>query len=238
MSNVQFLNPKAEVLKKIQALAMNINAAMGLQEVMKSNLGPKGTLKMLVGGAGQIKLTKDGSVLLHEMQIQHPTAGMIARSATAQDDIVGDGTTSNVLLIGEMMKQAQRLVQEQVHPRIITEGYELARKEALKFLEEFKIVREVPEKPLLVSVARTALCTKLHPDLANQLVDIVVDAVGIIKIPDKPLDLHMIEIMHMVHRLASDTELVRGLVLDHGARHPDMPKRLEKCHILTCNVSL
>jgi T-complex protein 1 subunit zeta len=65
MSNVQFLNPKAEVLKKFQALAMNINAAMGLQEVMKSNLGPKGTLKMLVGGAGQIKLTKDGNVLLH-----------------------------------------------------------------------------------------------------------------------------------------------------------------------------
>ena len=120
MSNVQFLNPKAEVLKKVQALAMNINAAMGLMEVMKSNLGPKGTLKMLVGGAGQIKLTKDGNVLLHEMQIQHPTAGMIARSATAQDDIVGDGTTSNVLLIGELMKQAQRLIQEQVHPRIIT----------------------------------------------------------------------------------------------------------------------
>jgi len=134
MSNVQYLNPKAEVLKKFQALAMNINAAMGLQEVMKSNLGPKGTLKMLVGGAGQIKLTKDGSVLLHEMQIQHPTAGMIARSATAQDDIVGDGTTSNVLLIGDLMKQAQRLIQEQVHPRVITEGYELARKEALKFL--------------------------------------------------------------------------------------------------------
>jgi len=134
MSSVQFLNSKAEVLKKVQALAMNITAAMGLQEVMKSNLGPKGTLKMLVGGAGQIKLTKDGCVLLHEMQIQHPTAGMIARSATAQDDIVGDGTTSNVLLIGELMKQAQRLVQEQVHPRIITEGYELARKEALSFL--------------------------------------------------------------------------------------------------------
>ena len=134
MSSVQFLNPKAEVLKKGQALAMNINAAMGLQDVMKSNLGPKGTLKMLVGGAGQIKLTKDGNVLLHEMQIQHPTAGMIARSATAQDDIVGDGTTSNVLLIGELMKQAQRLIQEQVHPRIVSEGYEVARKEALKFL--------------------------------------------------------------------------------------------------------
>lgn len=238
MSNVQFLNPKAEVLKSVQALAMNINAAMGLQDVMKSNLGPKGTLKMLVGGAGQIKLTKDGNVLLHEMQIQHPTAGMIARSATAQDDIVGDGTTSNVLLIGDLMKQAQRLVQEQIHPRIITEGYELARKEALKFLETFKIVRETVDVPLLTSVARTALNTKLHPDLANQLVDIVVEAVNIIKIEEKPIDLHMIEIMHMVHRLASDTQLVKGLVMDHGGRHPDMPKRLENCFILTSNVSL
>lgn len=68
------------------------------------------------------------------MQIQHPTAAMVARSATAQDDIVGDGSTSNVLLIGELMKQAQRLIQEQVHPRVITEGYELAKKECLKFL--------------------------------------------------------------------------------------------------------
>ena len=81
------------------------------------------SIPRLVGGAGQIKLTKDGSVLLHEMQIQHPTAAMIARSATAQDDISGDGTTSNVLLVGEMLKQAQRLIQEQVHPRVITEGY-------------------------------------------------------------------------------------------------------------------
>lgn len=91
---------------------------------------------------------------------------------------------------------------------------------------------------MLISVARTALCTKLHPDLSNQLVDIVVEAVNIIRIDDKPIDLHMIEIMHMVHRLASDTQLIRGLVLDHGARHPDMPKRLENCYILTCNVSL
>ncbi len=83
MSAVQYLNDKAEVVKKLHALAMNINAAGSLQEVMKSNLGPKGTLKMLVGGAGQIKLTKDGNVLLKEMQIQHPTAAMIARAATA-----------------------------------------------------------------------------------------------------------------------------------------------------------
>ena len=167
-----------------------------------------------------------------------PTAGMIARSATAQDDIAGDGTTSNVLLVGELMKQAQRLIQEQVHPRVITEGYELARKEALKFLDTFKAQKDKVEKPLLINVAKTSLCTKLHPDLANQLVDIVVDAVNVVKVADKPIDLHMVEIMHMVHRLGSDTRLVKGLVLDHGARNPDMPKHLENCYILTCNVSL
>ena len=100
------------------------------------------------------------------------------------------------------------------------------------------MARDTVEKPLLISVARTALCTKLQPDLANQLVDIVVEAVNIVRIADKPIDLHMVEIMHMVHKLAGDTQLVKGLVMDHGARNPDMPKRLENCYLLTCNVSL
>ena len=108
----------------------------------------------------------------------------------------------------------------------------------MKFLDKFKVQKETVDKPLLINVAKTSLCTKLHPELANQLVDIVVDAVNIVKVVDKPIDLHMIEIMHMVHRLASDTKLVKGLVLDHGARNPDMPKHLENVYILTCNVSL
>jgi len=98
--SVKTLNPNAELMSKGAALFMNINAAKGLQDVLKTNLGPKGTLKMLVGGAGDIKLTKDGNVLLREMQIQNPTAVMIARTAVAQDEITGDGTTSMVLLIG------------------------------------------------------------------------------------------------------------------------------------------
>jgi len=238
MSSVQFVNSKAEVLRRFAALAMNINAARGLQEVMKSNLGPKGTLKMLVGGAGQIKITKDGHVLLNEMQIQHPTAAMIARSATAQDDIVGDGTTSNVLLIGELLKQAERLIQEGVHPRVISEGYELAREYCLKFLEEFKVVPKQIDKRLLLDVAKTALSTKVHPEMANLLHEIVVDALEIIRIPGQPIDLFMIEMMHMPHKFGSESRLVRGLVLDHGARNADAPKRLKNCYILTCNVSL
>jgi len=216
---------------------MNINAGKGLLEVMKTNLGPKGTLKMLVGGAGQIKLTKDGNVLLHEMQIQHPTATMIARAATAQDDEVGDGTTSNVLFIGELLRVAERLSQEGLHPRVIAEGYELARIEALKLLDEFK-QDKVVDGALLQAVAKTSLMTKLTPELANQLVTIVVDAVNCIMNTGEQIDLHMVEIMHMIHKLGSDTRLVKGLVMDHGGRHPDMPKKLSNVYILALNVSL
>jgi T-complex protein 1 subunit zeta len=100
------VNPNAEIVASAQCLMVNVAAARGLQSVLKTNLGPRGTLKMLVGGAGQIKITKDGNVLLHEMQIQHPTAMMIARAATAMDDQVGDGTTSSVLFTGNSCRFA------------------------------------------------------------------------------------------------------------------------------------
>jgi T-complex protein 1 subunit zeta len=237
MSATQLLNPKAESRRRGEALRVNINAGEGLQAVLKSNLGPSGTLKMLVSGSGQIKLTKDGAVLLQEMQIQNPTAVMIARAATAQDATTGDGTTSVVLMVGELLKQADRYIQEGLHPRIITDGYEIAKNETLKFLDTFKMTKSV-DRELLLSVARTSLSTKINAALAEQLTPSIVDAVlAIYKPPAKP-DLHMIEIMKMQHRTASDTQLIRGLALDHGARHPDMPKRVENAYILTLNVSL
>lgn len=162
---------------------------------------------------------------------------MIARAATAQDEITGDGTTSVVLLVGELLKQADRYISEGLHPRVITDGYEIAKTEALKFLDEFKLQKEV-DRELLLSVARTSLSTKLDASLAEQLTPDIVDAVlAIYQAPAKP-DLHMIEIMTMQHRTAADTQLIRGLALDHGARHPDMPKRVENAYILTLNVSL
>ena len=205
--------------------------------MLKSNLGPSGTVKMLVDGAGAIKLTKDGNVLLREMQIQNPTAVMIARAATAQDDITGDGTTSVVLMVGELLKRADRYITEGLHPRIIVDGYEIAKIETLKFLDEFKLEKEI-DRELLLSVTRTSLSTKLNASLAEKLTPAIVDAVlAIYRAPEKP-DLHMVEIMTMQHRTAADTTLIRGLALDHGARHPDMPKRVENAFILTLNVSL
>lgn len=235
--SVQLLNPKAESLRRQQALAVNISAAQGLQNVLASNLGPRGTVKMLVDGSGNIKLTKDGKVLLSEMQIQNPTAVMIARAASAQDEITGDGTTSVCLYVGALLKEADRFISEGLHPRVVADGFETARLATLEFLNEFK--KDVPiDRELLLAVARSTLSTKVKPDLASVLTPIVTDAVLSIRIPGQPIDLHMVEMQKMQHHTAADTRLIKGLVLDHGARHPDMPRRVENAHILTLNVSL
>lgn len=213
------------------------SAAKGLMEVLQTNLGPRGTIKMLVSGSGEIKMTKDGNVLLHEMQIQHPVASLIARVATSQDDITGDGTTSCVLLVGEILKQAERAILEGVHNSVVIEGIELGKKRALQFLDKYCIERAT-DKELLTSVCRTSLRTKLREEMADSLTSIVVDSVLTIQTPERPLDLYMVEIMEMQHQTDMDTSLIKGLVLDHGTRHPDMNKRSSNCHILVCNVSL
>ncbi|KAF8345926.1 chaperonin Cpn60/TCP-1 family [Amanita rubescens] len=245
-SSIELINPKAESVRRAAALQVNTAGAMGLANVVKGNLGPRGTLKMLVDGSGQIKITKDGKVLLSEMQIQNPTAAMVARTAVAQDDQVGDGTTSVVLLVGELLRQADRFTSEGVHPTIIAEGFDLAKKESLAFLDTFKQQSKL-DRATLINVAHTSLATKINSVLARKLAADVVDAVVTIRpSPSKdpkeqfrePIDLHMVEIMKMQHRTASETQLVRGLVLDHGARHPDMPKRVENAYVLTLNVSL
>jgi T-complex protein 1 subunit zeta len=236
MSSISTLNPKAELVRAAMALELNVSGARGLQEVMKSNLGPKGTIKMLVSGSGDIQLTKDGNVLLHKMHIQHPTAAMIGKACTAQDDVTGDGTTSTVLLIGELLKMAEQNVAEGVHPRVLTEGFDLAKDIALKVLDDIKH-RAPVDRALLVQLARTALRTKLHEKLADHITECVVDAILAIKEEGKPVDLHMIEKMDMQHRSEMDTQLVKGIVMDHGARHPDMPKRVTNAYIMTCNVS-
>uniref|UniRef100_A0A6M2DP43 Putative chaperonin subunit 6a zeta pararge aegeria n=1 Tax=Xenopsylla cheopis TaxID=163159 RepID=A0A6M2DP43_XENCH len=237
MAAISLLNPKAEFARAAQALAVNISAAKGIQDIMKTNLGPKGTMKMLVSGAGDIKITKDGNVLLHEMQIQHPTASLIARASTAQDDMTGDGTTSTVLLIGELLKQADIFISEGLHPRIVTEGFDTAREKVLEVLNMMKVPIEITKEKLM-DVAKTSLRTKVHPHIADILTEVCVDAVLAIRVEDKPVDLHMVEIMEMQHKTGADSSLIRGLVLDHGTRHPDMPKRLENCYILTCNISM
>eukprot|EP01063_Lacrimia_lanifica_P016348 TRINITY_DN2293_c1_g3_i1.p1 TRINITY_DN2293_c1_g3~~TRINITY_DN2293_c1_g3_i1.p1 ORF type:complete len:546 (+),score=272.44 TRINITY_DN2293_c1_g3_i1:67-1704(+) len=239
-SAMQYLNPNGASVQGKAAMQFSMNGAKGLMNVLRTNLGPMGTMKMLVGGAGQIKMTKDGSVLLGDMQIQHPTAALIARAATAMDDETGDGTTSTVVMIGEALQQADELVSEGIHPRTVAEGYDVAAAEAIRFLNNRKVhLTEENEREMLDCVARTALGTKIPAENVEALATHLVDAVKMIQNKDsKAIDLHMVEIMHMRHKLGTDTQFIPGLVLDHGGRHPEMPKHIENCYILTCNVSL
>lgn len=158
-----------------------------------------------------------------------------------------------MLLIGELLKQAERYLSEGSHPRVLVDGFDIAKKAALEFLDTFKVAAatagDAPDRELLACVARTALRTKLAEPLADQLTDIVADAVLTVRRPasasggdggggSEPIDLFMVEIMHMRHKLDSDTRLVKGLVLDHGGRHPDMPKRVDDAFVLTANIGL
>ena len=245
--NLSYLNAGGMQARKHTALAINCAASLGLQEVLKSNLGPRGTMKMLVSGAGLVKITKDGNTLLGEMQIQHPTATLIARAATATDDVTGDGTTSTVLCIGEMMRQAQRHILEGVHPRQLTEGFSIAKEEALKWIATGTPIIPVGTdsselKDVLTQVARTALSTKIgsaeKETLAKACCEAVLAVRGGQEDKEAEVDLHMVEVMHMKSKQSTDTRFVNGIVLDHGARHDDMPKHLENCYILIANVSL
>ena len=150
---------------------------------------------------------------------------------------LGDGTSQLVCFIGELLKQADGFIADDVHPRLITDGFRLASKKAQEVLEEVAQKMEMTRERLL-QVARTSLCTKLDSELAEKLTECIVDAVLAIQKEGEEINLHMVEIMEMQHKSAMDTQLIRGLVMDHGARHPDMPKRSENCFILAANVSL
>jgi T-complex protein 1 subunit zeta len=144
------------------------------------------------------------------------------------------------LFVGELLKQAERFTSEGLHPRQITEGYEIARDMTMEFLDAFKSAQPniFHDRELLTNVARTTLRSKLSLEIADRMSDAVVDAVLSIAEENVPIDLHMVEIMEMQHKKASESTFINGIVLDHGTRHPDMPKFLENVHILTCNVSM
>ena len=154
--------------------------------------------------------------------------------------MTGDGTTTTVLMCGELLRQAERYASEGLHPRVLVDGLDIARDAALKFLDEFKVTPSedmIQDRELLTCLALTSLNTKLDTDLAKCMTQAVVDAIQCIATHNEPLDLNRIEIMTMQRNLTTDSRFINGLVLDHGGRHPDMPKVLHNCHIMTCNVT-
>lgn len=153
--------------------------------------------------------------------------------------MTGDGTTTTVLMCGELLKQAERYASEGLHPRVLVDGLDIARDATLEFLETFKVpcTDLLENGELLSSMALTSLNTKLDLDLSKKMTHAIVQAIQCIASPEEPLDLNRIEIMCMQRKLTTDSRFINGIVLDHGGRHPDMPTVLQKCHVMTCNVT-
>src|SRR5215203_1759648 len=161
-----------------QAQRNNISAAKLIAELVKSALGPRGMDKMLVSSIGDVTITNDGATILKEVDIEHPAAKMMVEVAKSVDNEVGDGTTSAVVLAGALIEKAEELISKQVHPTVIVEGYQKASEKALDMLKEDIAIKSKPEdKTLLNKIAFTSMASKLVANDAQELSNIVVDAV-------------------------------------------------------------
>ena len=157
------------------AVFNNIAAARAVADAVKSTLGPKGMDKMLVDSLGDVTITNDGVTILKEIEIEHPTAKMLVEVAKTQDDEVGDGTTSAVILAGELLKEAESLIEQEVHPTIIVNGYRMAAAEAVRHLRELAFAVKRNDKDTLRSIARTAMSGRsvgTNADFLAQMADI------------------------------------------------------------------
>ncbi len=225
-----------------EAQHANIMAARIVAEAVKSSLGPKGMDKMLVDSFGDVTITSDGRTVLDEMDIQHPAAKMMVEVAKTQDDEVGDGTTTSVILTGELLGKAENLVGKSVHPTVIIDGYRKAADNALETLEKIAIpVEPVELKELLEKVAMTSMASKLVAENKDYLAEIASSAVLHVaqKVEDQQkVDIDDIMVEKKPGESLTDTKLIEGIVLDKEVVHPGMPKRVEKAKIALLDAPL
>jgi thermosome len=219
----------------------NIMAARAIAEAVKSALGPKGMDKMLVDSSGDVTITSDGRTILDKMDIEHPAAKMMVEVAKTQDAEVGDGTTTAVILAGELLGKAEDLINKGVHPTVIVEGYIKAADKALKTLENIAIPVKPTEKEFLKKVAATSMASKLVSEKKEQLAEIAVEAV--LSVAQKVgkgyvVDLDDITIEKKPGESLTQTRLIEGLVLDKEVVHSGMPKRVEKAKIALLESAL
>jgi len=212
----------------------NIMAAKAVADSVRSTLGPKGMDKMLVDSMGDIVITNDGATILKELDVEHPAAKMIVEVAKTQDNECGDGTTSAVVIAGELLKKAESLIEQNVHPTVISNGFRLASHEALKILKEMGIEVSPTDKKTLKLVAQTAMTGKGVGGELNLLADIAVEAVA--SVAEKQdgvskVDIDNIQVEKKHGGSVSDTKLIKGLILDKERVHPRMPKVLKNAKI-------
>jgi thermosome len=224
-----------------EALNTNIEAAKIVAEAVKSSLGPKGMDKMLVDSFGDVTITSDGRTILDEMDIQHPAAKMMVEVAKTQDNEAGDGTTTAVIISGELLNRAQALIEKGVHPTIIIDGYRKASEKALEILEKIAIQVDLSSQDYLKKVAMTSMASKLVAEHKEYLADIAVKA--ILAVAEKEgekykVDVDDVKVEKKAGESVRDTKLIQGIVLDKEISHSGMPKRIEKAKILLLDAAL
>ena len=225
-----------------EARRTNILAARIIAETLASSLGPRGMDKLLVDAFGSATITGDGATILKEMDVQHPAAKMLVEVAKAQDEEVGDGTTSVVVLAGELLKNAGELLDENIHSTLVISGFKKALEEALKTVDEIAVKVDPLDKQVLKQVAATALASKVVAEFRDFLAELAVEAAlnVVQKTSDGKfkVDLNDIKVEKKKGESIEDTELVKGIVLDKEVVHPDMPKRIENAKIALLDTPL
>ena len=219
----------------------NIMAARTIAEAVKSSLGPKGMDKMLVESFGDVTITSDGRTILDKMDIEHPAAKMMVEVAKTQDNEVGDGTTTSVVVAAELLGKAEELIDKNVHPTIIIEGYRKAADKALETFENIAIKVEPEDREFLKKVAMTSMASKLVSENRQQLAEIAVDAVlHVVEKIDAEyrVDLDDIMVEKKPGESMTETKLVKGIILDKEIVHPGMPKRIENAKIALLDTPL
>jgi archaeal chaperonin len=240
---VLILKEGASQTKGRDAQKNNITAAKLISEIVRTSLGPRGMDKMLVDSLGDVTITNDGATILKEIDVQHPAAKMMVEISKATDNEVGDGTTSVVILAGSLIEKAEDLISKDVHPTIIVDGYRKSATKAIEILNNLATKIDATDKEQLTRIARTSMLTKLIAREADEVAELVVNAVLQVA-EQKPdgkgyrVDLDDIKVEKKAGGSLADTKLIKGIVLDKEVVHGGMPKRTEKAKIALVNSAL
>jgi len=235
------LKEGTESTKGKTAQSNNIMAAKAVADAVRSTLGPKGMDKMLVDSMGDIVITNDGATILKELDIEHPAAKMVVEISKTQDNECGDGTTSAVVIAGELLKKSESLIEQNVHPTVISNGFRLAAAEAVKILKSIGIEVNPTDKKSLRKVAMTAMTGKSVGGERDLLADIAVDAISSIseKTDGKyTADIDNVQVEKKHGGSVADTKLIKGIILDKERTHPRMPTLVKGAKIALIDSAL
>lgn len=221
-----------------EAQKSNIMAAKAVATAVRTTLGPKGMDKMLVDTLGDVVITNDGVTILKEMDIEHPAAKMMVEIAKTQDDEVGDGTTTAVVLAGELLKKAEELLDQEIHPTVIAAGYRAAADKAMGIMKNMAITVSPDDDELLKKIAITAMTGKGSGIARIELAELTVKAVKAIVDEDGTVDVDNITVEKKVGGGITDSQLVYGMVIDKERLHPNMPKKVKDAKIALLNTAI